>query len=200
VKVDFCLEGGALEVNDAGTLITTRSCALAENRNPKSSQQDAETLFRKHLGVQNIVWLPGDAIDGDDTDGHIDQLARFTDDTTIVHAWTTAQNDPRRPAIEKNIDVLKTQMGKIHPDCRFIELPIPDPIHYCDLTVPASYCNFLIAGRGVIVPQFDQADSDAQAVSILSACFPNHEIVPLPSKNLTVGLGSFHCLSQQQPL
>jgi len=199
VKVDFCLEGGALEINDHGTLITTRSCALAKNRNGDCSQQHVEVLLRKHLGAQNIVWLPGDAIEGDDTDGHIDQLARFVDDTTFVHAWTVSDNDPRRPAIARNIDALKAAMATIDPSCRFVPLPIPDPIYYCDLTVPASYCNFLIVNGGVIVPQFDQPESDANAVAILSSCFPDREIVPLPSKNLTVGLGSFHCLSQQQP-
>ena len=200
VKVDFCLEGGALEINSKGTLITTRSCALAENRNPNSSQQEVEALLRKHLDVQNIVWLPGDAIAGDDTDGHIDQLARFVDDTTIVHAWTANSDDPRRPAIEKNVDALKGAVAEIDPSCRFVALPIPAPIHYCDLTVPASYCNFLIVNDAVIVPQFDQRESDANAVEILSACFPDRAIVPLPSKNLTVGLGSFHCLAQQQPV
>jgi agmatine deiminase len=198
-KVDFCLEGGALEINRKGTLITTRSCALAENRNPDSSQAKAESLFRRHLGAENIIWLPGDAIQGDDTDGHIDQLARFTDDSTIVHAWTVDSDDPRRPAIKQNVDALKAAMTKVDSSCRFFELPIPDPIYYCDLTLPASYCNFLIVNGGVIVPQFDQAESDANAVQILSTCFPDREIVPLPSKNLTVGLGSFHCLSQQQP-
>ena len=199
IKVDFCLEGGALEINSKGTLITTRSCALAKNRNPKATQQSVETIFREHLNAQNIVWLPGDAIEGDDTDGHIDQLARFIDDHTIVHAWTVDDNDPRRPAIAQNIDELKAEMATIDPRCRFVRLPIPDPVHYCDLTVPASYCNFLIVNGGVIVPQFDQPESDAKAVAILSSCFPDREVVPQPSKNLTVGLGSFHCLSQQQP-
>ena len=199
VKVDFCLEGGALEINNKGTLITTRSCALAENRNPNSSQDKAETLFRKYLGAKDIVWLPGDAIDGDDTDGHIDQLARFTDDSTILHAWTQDSSDPRRPAIEENVEALKVAMAEIDSGCQFVELPITEPIHYCNLTLPASYCNFLIVNGGVIVPQFEQTESDANAVAILSACFPNREIVALPSKNLTVGLGSFHCLSQQQP-
>lgn len=199
VKVDLCLEGGALEINGKGTVITTRSCALAENRNPEATEGDVERLFRKHLGAQNIVWLPGDAIQGDDTDGHIDQLARFTDDQTIVHAWTTNDNDPRRPAIAKNIDALMKEMATIDSDCQFVALPIPDPIHYCDLIVPASYCNFLIVNGAVIVPQFEQPQPDANAVTILADCFPNRTIVPLPSKNLTVGLGSFHCLSQQQP-
>lgn len=199
VKVDLCLEGGALEINDQGTLLTTRSCVLAKNRNPGATQQHVETLLRQHLGAENIIWLPGSAIEGDDTDGHIDQLARFTDDATIVHAWTTDPLDPRRPAIEQNIDVLRTEMATIDPRCRFVPLPIPDPIRYCGLILPASYCNFLIVNGAVIVPQFDQPEPDANAVKILSRCFPEREIVPLPSKNLTVGLGSFHCLSQQQP-
>ena len=199
-KVDLCLEGGALEINSNGTLITTHSCALAQNRNPNVSQPDVEAIFSRQLGATNIIWLPGDAIEGDDTDGHIDQLARFTDDQTIVHAWTAKDKDPRRPAIEQNIEALKTAMATIDKDCRFVPLPIPDPIHYCDLVIPASYCNFVIVNGAVIVPQFGQADADANAVAILKERFPNYEIVPLPSKNLAVGLGSFHCLSQQQPM
>ena len=199
IKVDLCLEGGALEINSKGTLITTRSCTLAKNRNPDATQQSVDTIFREHLGAKNIIWLPGDAIEGDDTDGHIDQLARFTDDHTIVHAWTVNEDDPRRPAIARNIDALKSAMATIDPNCRFVALPIPDPIHYCDLVVPASYCNFLIVNGAVIVPQFGQSDADASAIAILQEQFPNHEIVPSPSKNLAVGLGSFHCLSQQQP-
>jgi len=199
IKVDLCIEGGALEINGKGTLITTRSCALAKNRNPDATQQSVETIFRKYLGAQSFVWLPGDAIQGDDTDGHIDQLARFTDDHTILHAWTVDENDSRRPAIAQNIDALKAAMATIDSGCRFVPLPIPDPIDYCDLVVPASYCNFLVINGAVIVPQFDQADSDANAVAILKEQFPNRKITPLPSKNLAVGLGSLHCLSQQQP-
>ncbi len=198
-KIDFCLEGGALEINGRGTLITTRSCALAKNRNPNVTEQDAEAIFRRSLGAEDIIWLPGDAIEGDDTDGHIDQLARFTDDTTVVHAWTVDPHDPRRTAIAQNIDVLKTEMAAVNSDFRFVPLPIPDPIQYCDLIIPASYCNFLIVNGAVIVPQFDQSEPDANAVKVLSSCFPDRTIVPLPSKNLTVGLGAFHCLSQQQP-
>lgn len=199
VKVDLCLEGGALEINDSRILITTRSCVLANNRNPDTSSAEAESLLKMHLGVSHVIWLPGDAIEGDDTDGHIDQLARFTDDTTIVHAWTSHPNDPRRAAIAKNVKALKSGIAEIPFECRFIALPLPEPIQYCGLTLPASYCNFVIVNGGVIVPQFDQPDSDARAVEILSQCFADHEIVPLRSKNLSVGLGSFHCLTQHQP-
>jgi agmatine deiminase len=198
-KVDLCLEGGALEINDQRTLITTRSCLLADNRNPSTTQSKAESVLRKHLGARSVVWLPGDAIEGDDTDGHIDQLARFTNNDTLVHAWTRRSDDRRREAIGENIHVLKTSMATLQPEIRLIELPLPEPIDYCDLRLPASYCNFLIVNGGVIVPQFDQPDADADAVSILQSCFTNRKVVPLPSKNLTVGLGSFHCLSQQQP-
>ena len=198
-KVDLCLEGGALEINSKGTLITTHSCALAKNRNPDATQSEVESIFRDHLGATNVIWLPGDAIQGDDTDGHIDQLARFTDDRTIVHAWTADDNDPRRSVIKRNIEALKTAMSTVDEACKFVPLPIPDPIQYCDLMLPASYCNFLIVNGAVIVPQFDQTEADAHAVAILKEQFPDREIVPLASKNLTVGLGSFHCLSQQQP-
>lgn len=198
-KVDLYLEGGALEINDSRILLTTESCVLADNRNPTVTRAEVQSLLKQTLGATHVIWLPGDAIEGDDTDGHIDQLARFTDDATIVHAWTKFPDDARRPAIAKNVDALKSAMAEIAFDCRFVELPLPEPIDYCDLTLPASYCNFLIVNGGVIVPQFDQAEADARAITILSQCFPDREIVPLPSKNLTVGLGSFHCLTQQQP-
>ena len=198
-QVDLVLEGGAIEVDGKGTLITTRSCVLAKNRNPDATVEKVEQCFANHLGVKDIIWLPGDAIEGDDTDGHIDQLARFTDQRTIVHAWTAEEDDPRLPPIQKNIESLKTAMANLGREYRYLPLPIPDPIKIYDLILPASYCNFLIVNGGVIVPQFGQSKTDAKALVTLSQCFPDRTIVPLASKNLTVGLGSFHCLSQQQP-
>lgn len=199
----LCLEGGAIEINGNGVLLITESCVFDPNRNPDVTQEQVEATLTRLLGVQHFVWLPGDAagptVLGDDTDGHIDQLARFTDDHTIVHAWTDDASDPQRPGLEENIHVLKQQMRQIDPACRFMPLMLPPAIEACDLRVPACYCNFLITNGSVLVPQFASADADATALRTLKPLFPDRRIVPLDSKNLTVGLGSFHCLTQQQP-
>lgn len=203
VAAGICAEGGALEINGKGVLLVTRSSVLNENRNPEVDQTHIEAVFRKFLGAKQIVWLPGDQIGptvlGDDTDGHIDQLARFAGDSTIVYAWTEQANDPQRAGMENNLTELKRQMKALDARYQFVPLPLPPAITHCDLRLPASYCNFLITNQCVLVPQFGVAASDAQALGILSPLFPDRRLVPLPSKELAVGLGSFHCLSQQQP-
>ncbi len=208
VAAGICAEGGALEINSAGVLLVTRSSVLNDNRNPSADQSldqcHIEALFQNLLGAKHIVWLPGDQVGptvlGDDTDGHIDQLARFTDDSTIVYAWTEDADDPQRAGLENNLIELKRQMNGIDTGCRFVPLPLPPAITHCDLRVPASYCNFLITNQSVLVPQFGADEADARALAILSPLFPDRRLVPLPSKELAVGLGSFHCLTQQQPL
>lgn len=200
IQPGFCFEGGAVEVNDSRMLLTTRSCAFDPNRNPDMTREQVEQILQNALGVQAIVWLGGDAIEGDDTDGHIDQLARFTDDTTIVYAWSNHADDPQRPGLELNLRDLESGLANqtLISDARLIPLPIPTAIYYCDRRVPASYCNFLITNERVIVPQFG-APEDEIALRTLTPLFPSREVVGLPSLNLSVGLGSFHCLSQQQP-
>jgi len=203
VAAGICAEGGALEINGNGVLLVTRSSVLNDNRNPEVNQTQIEAVFRKFLGAKQIVWLPGDQVGpsvlGDDTDGHIDQLARFTGDSTIVYAWTEDANDPQRAGLENNLVELKRQMKALDASCQFVPLPLPPAITHCDLRLPASYCNFLITNQCVLVPQFGVAAPDARTLEILSPLFPDRRLVPLPSKELAVGLGSFHCLSQQQP-
>ena len=195
IKPGLCFEGGGIEVNGVGTMLTTASCVLNANRNPGLSRDAAEKTFRSLLGVENIVWLPGGGVDGDDTDGHIDQLARFTNETTIVYAWTESDDDPRRVELAANFAALKIGC----PDAQLIPLLLPPIFTYCGRVIPASYCNFLIINERVLVPQFG-FDTDVAALDTLSPLFPDRELVPLASKNLTVGLGSFHCLSQHQPM
>ena len=202
ITAGICAEGGALEINGNGVLLVTRSSILNENRNPDLDQTQIEAVFQERLGAKKIIWLPGDqagpTVLGDDTDGHIDQLARFIDDASIVYAWTEDVDDPQRAPLENNLAELKRQMESIDADCRFVPLPLPPVITHCNLRLPASYCNFLVTNRSVLVPQFG-ATSDAKALEILSPLFANRRLVPLPSRELAVGLGSFHCLSQQQP-
>lgn len=194
----LCFEGGAIEVNENGVLLTTESCALSPSRNAGMSQRNVESILRERLGCREIVWLPGDVnesktLHGDDTDGHIDQLARFVDNDTIVHAWAN-ESDSRHAALAANVAALREQL----PDVKLVPLMLPEPFEFCDRQIPASYCNFLITNGAVMVPTFD-VPQDALAVEVLSSIFDGREIVSLASRNLAVGLGSFHCLSQQQP-
>jgi agmatine deiminase len=194
----LCFEGGAIEINEAGVVMTTESCALNPNRNAGFSRIEIESILRQRLGCNRIIWLPGDLSDckvlpGDDTDGHIDQLARFVDDQTIVHAWVD-EHDFRHKALSANVEAIRSQL----PEVKLVPLEIPPLFEFCDRKIPASYCNFLITNESVIVPQFD-VPHDVAAADALKSLFLEREIVPLPSKNLAVGLGSFHCLSQQQP-
>ena len=197
IDSSLCLEGGAIEVNDKGVLLTTRSCVLNPNRNPGLSCQQIEAELKQRLGVNQIVWLPGDAIIGDDTDGHIDQLARFVNDQTILYAWTENENDPQLEPLTANLEALKTGLSELGLDYELAPLPLPcEPVRRGKQRLPASYCNFLITNGSVIVPQFGDRNDD-RATAILGRYFPDREIVGLASNHLSVGLGSFHCLTQQ---
>ena len=201
LKPGLCFEGGAIETNGQGIVLSTLSCACDPNRNsgsPEELKQCFEAAFEKYLGAKQTIWLPGDAIDGDDTDGHIDQLARFTDAKTLVYAWCDA-DDSQHTGLTKNLAALKTGLARADDDFALHALPIPNqPIEFCGRRLPASYCNFLITNDLVVVPQFG-CPEDAQAMEILKPLFPDRYVVGLPSRNLSVGLGSLHCLSQQQP-
>ena len=197
----LCFEGGAIETNGQGIVLSTLSCALDPKRNssePVELQKRFETAFEKYLGATKTIWLPGDAIAGDDTDGHIDQLARFTSAKTLVYA-SCDRNDDQYDRFAENLAALQTGLAAIDDDFELHALPVPkQPIQFCGRRLPASYCNFLITNDLVVVPQFG-CPEDAQAMQILTPLFPDRYVVGLPSRNLSVGLGSFHCLSQQQP-
>ncbi len=198
ISGQLCFEGGGLEVNSQGVLLTTESCLLHANRNSDLTRAAAEKILQQNLGCTQIVWLPGDvgseeALPGDDTDGHIDQLARFTSDNTIVHAWVETE-DRRHAALKANLAALSQQL----PDTSLIPLRLPPEFEFRDRQIPASYCNFLITNDHLIVPQFG-FEEDELALQTLAPLFPNRKIMGLSSRHLSVGLGSFHCLSQQQP-
>ena len=198
IESSLHIEGGALEVNGTGTLLTTKSCVMNSNRNPNWTQEDIESELKRNLGVHTVVWLTGDAILGDDTDGHIDQLARFVNETTIVYAWTS-QDDPQYEALAKNLSDLKTGLAEHALNYDLIPLKLPDnPVTFREHRLPASYCNFYITNGAVIVPQFGDSNDDS-AVEKLRDLFPGRAIIPLASNHLSVGLGSFHCLTQQMP-
>lgn len=194
----LCFEGGAIEINDQGVLLTTESCALNPNRNAGLSKADVESILQERLGCRSVVWLPGDVgtaktLYGDDTDGHVDQIARFANNETILHAWVD-ESDSRHKALTANVDSLREQL----PQANLVPLMLPNPFSHCGREIPASYCNFVVTNKTVIVPQFDVPE-DEQAVENLTAAFRGRDVVPLASRNLAVGLGSFHCLTQQQP-
>ena len=170
----------------------------AKQCTPEELRKRFEATFKKYLGAKHTIWLPGDAIDGDDTDGHIDQLVRFTDPKTLVYASCDPDND-QHTAFAKNRTALQAGLADTGGDFDLYALPIPrQPIDFCGRRLPTSYCNFLITNDLVVVPQFG-CPEDAQAMEILKPLFPDRYVVGLPSRNLSAGLGSFHCLSQQQP-
>ena len=197
IEPGVVLEGGSIDVNGAGSLMTTEACLLNKNRNPSMSRAEIEEYLRVYLGVTNILWL-GDGIAGDDTDGHIDDLARFVGPRTIV---TVIESDPA----DENYRVLNDNLARLralrdeHGRPFTIEtLPMPPALHYDGTRLPASYANFYIVNGGAIVPTFDCA-TDAVAIATLERLFPGRRVVGLPATDLVWGLGAVHCLTQQHP-
>jgi agmatine deiminase len=197
IEPGIVLEGGSIDVNGAGSLLTTESCLLNPNRNPSLSRTDIEDYLRTFLGVTNVLWL-GDGIAGDDTDGHIDDLARFVAPDTVV---TVVEDDPA----DVNYKVLQDNFGRLRAmrdqsgrPFKIETLPMPPALIFEDTRLPASYANFYIANRAVYMPRFG-APQDNVAASTLSRLFPGRRVVGVPSTDLVWGLGSVHCLSQQHP-
>ena len=192
------LEGGAIEGNGQGTVLATESCLLHRNRNPASTRATVEHCVRRCLGAEQIVWLRGGGIGGDDTDGHVDQLARFVRSDTIVAATTKSQTDPDYRVLRENLDRLSDFRGHRGAAFQVVPLPLPEPLFHGGSRLPASYCNFYVANGLVLVPQFDDR-GDQVAHAILRDLFPNHDVVGFPARELVRGLGALHCLTQQQP-
>jgi len=192
------LEGGSIDVNGQGLLLTSEQCLLNANRNPLLSRAQIEQNLCDYLGVQTVLWL-GEGIVGDDTDGHIDDIARFYRTDAIVAGVETSRRDANHRPLAANLERLR---GFRTPNGRKFELttlPMPRPMAFRGQRVPASYANFLVINGAVLVPTFRQKKRDAEACDILGGCFPDREIVPVDSYDLIWGLGTLHCLSQQQP-
>ena len=192
------LEGGAIEGNGAGTVIITESCLLNANRNPGWTRSMAEQVLQDYLAAEQFIWLSGKGLKGDDTDGHIDQLVRFVDSSTVVAATCEDPSDPCYQPLRENLELLKQSDPIAGKGLEVIPLPLPQPVEHEGHRLPASYCNFYIANGGIIVPQFDDPH-DELAREILQTCFPAREVVGIPASKLVWGLGTVHCLTQQLP-
>ena len=191
------MEGGSIDVNGRGTLLTTESCLLNPNRNPTLSRAEIEKALGEFLGVTQVVWL-GDGIAGDDTDGHVDDLSRFVAAGTVV---TVVEDDPAdenyRP-LRDNLERLRAARDQDGAPLTVVELPMPRPLVRDGQRLPASYANFYIGNEVVLAPVFADP-ADARALATLARCFPGRRIVGIDARDLVWGLGAFHCVTQQQP-
>ncbi|MEJ7693357.1 agmatine deiminase family protein [Daejeonella sp.] len=195
------LEGGAIDVNGKGTLLTSEECLMHPSiqvRNPGFTKADYEAVFKEYLGITNVIWL-GDGIEGDDTHGHIDDLCRFVNGDTII---TVVESDPKSPNYAPLQDnLLRLQNARLESGSKpnIVTLPMPQKLEFENLSLPASYANFLILNNCVLVPTFNDPN-DRHALNIIADCFPDREIIPINAIDLIWGFGTLHCLSQQIPL
>lgn len=192
------LEGGSIEVNGAGTCLTTEQCLLNKNRNSRLSRNEIEQTLKDYLGVSHIIWLK-EGIAGDDTDGHIDDIARFVNSDTIVTVSEENERDANYEILKQNWEDLQhaeTQAGK---KINVVKLPMPGVVTDGDTRLPASYANFLIANQAVLLPVYGHKNDQA-AIRILKELFPKREVLPIRCNDMVYGLGAIHCVSQQEPL
>jgi len=196
--VDQVLEGGSIDVNGAGLLLTTEACLLNPNRNPRLDRREIEQALHDQLGADQVIWL-GEGIAGDDTDGHIDDLSRFFRTDGIVTAVERDPQDVNYRPLQENLARLHGLAPRVGPKPEIVELPMPEPC-YCDgQRLPATYANFLVLNGAVLMPAFRQPRRDAEAAAVLAGCFPGREVIPIDCLGLVLGLGTLHCISQQQP-
>ena len=191
------MEGGSLEVNGRGTVLTTEACLLNPNRNPQLNRAQIEKYLCDYLGVSNVLWL-GEGIEGDDTDGHIDDLTRFVNATTVVTVVEEDPADDNYELLQENLKRLRSMRDQDGKPFRIVELPMPGFVEFEGQRLPASYANFYIANKIVIVPTYGHAN-DEKALAILQDEFPDHRVIGMDSTELIWGLGSFHCITQQEP-
>lgn len=197
-RLDVVLEGGAIEPDGEGTALTTRQCLLHPKRNPQLGEADYEALLRDHLGIDRVVWLER-GLEGDHTDGHVDTLARFVDPGTIVCSVEADESDANHAALIGNLVTLRAARRPDGEPYRIVTLPLPHlGVGPDGERLPGSYANFYVGNGFVVVPQFDDPN-DAPALARLRPLFPGREVVGLSARELLVGGGAFHCLTQPQP-
>jgi agmatine deiminase len=192
------LEGGSIDVNGKGLLLTTEACLLNPNRNPGMGRNEIEHCLRDFLGIDEVLWL-GEGIAGDDTDGHVDDLARFFREDGIVTCVEKGRSDVNYAALKDNLERLKELRTPAGKKFKIAELPMPAPVLRKGTRLPASYANFLIINGAVLMPAFRQPKKDREAAEVLASCFPDREVIAIDCLELVWGLGTLHCISQQQP-
>ena len=193
------LEGGSIDVNGCGTLLTTEECLLSktQQRNPGFTKGDYARVFREYLGVTNVLWLKN-GIAGDDTHGHVDDLTRFVNPTIVVTIVEDNPKDANYAPLQENLSLLKSMKDQDGRPLRVETLPMPTPVFFDDFRLPASYANFYIANKLVLVPTFNDSN-DRVALNKLAELFPDREVVGIACRDLVLGLGTIHCMTQQQP-
>jgi len=193
------LEGGSIDVNGLGTLLTTEECLQSkiQERNPGFSKQDYEEVFRNYLGITNVLWLKN-GIAGDDTHGHVDDLSRFVNANTVATIVEENPSDANYGPLQENLALLKSMKDQDGTPLRVETLPMPAPVFFDGQRLPASYANFYIANKIVLVPVFNDPN-DRVALNTLAKLFPTREVVPIYCRDLVLGLGTIHCMTQQFP-
>ncbi|MNT06671.1 Agmatine deiminase [compost metagenome] len=211
----FVLEGGSIHVDGEGTLITTEECLLNHNRNPHLNREQIEAILRDHLAVDAIIWLP-DGLYNDETDGHVDNFCCYVRPGEVLLAWTDDPQDPNYARCHAALEVLQNSRDAKGRTFTVHKMPIPGPLFATEeecagvdpvagsqernpsVRLAGSYVNFLIVNGGIIAPSFDDP-ADAEARAILARVFPDHEVVMIPGREMLLGGGNIHCLTQQQP-
>lgn len=192
------LEGGSIEVNGSGTVLTTEQCLLNKNRNPKLRKDEIEEYLKEYLNVPNVLWLK-EGIAGDDTDGHIDDVARFVNKNTVVCAFEEDKDDKNYEILKENYELLKNMKDEDGNKFSIVKLPMPGFVDDEDGSrLPASYANFYIGNSAVAVPTFG-SKNDVKALKILQGLFPNRKVIGINCRAMVYGLGALHCVSQQEP-
>lgn len=191
------MEGGSVEFNGKGTVLTSTACLLNPNRNPHLNQQQIEHYLCSYYGVEQVLWVD-EGIVGDDTDGHIDDTVRFVNEDTVLTVVETNRSDENYSLLQHNLHQLKTMRLLSGKQLNIVEIPMPEPLSYEGQRLPCSYANFYIANNSVIVPVFN-SKNDERALQLIEECFPGRKVMGIDSTDIIWGLGSFHCLSQQEP-
>lgn len=194
------LEGGSIDVNGRGTLITTEECLLdrkVQARNPNMNKKDIEAILKSSLGAKKVLWL-GKGIEGDDTHGHIDDICRFVNPNTVVFALEENPKDKNYRPLQENLERLQGMTLEDGSQLNVVKLPMPEPIYFENYRLPASYANFYISNSAVLVPTFNDKN-DQKAVGILSELFEDRPVIGIHALDLVWGFGTLHCLTQQQP-
>jgi len=194
---EIIMEGGSVDFNGAGTVITSTCCLLNPNRNPHLNQAQIEKYLGDYYGIEQVLWV-SEGIVGDDTDGHIDDTVRFVNEDTVLTVVESNVLSENFDLLQKNLKELKTMRLANGKQLNIVELPMPADVIYEEQLLPASYANFYISNGHIIVPTYQCAQDD-QAMQIIQTCFPTREVVGIDSSDIIWGLGSFHCLSQQEP-